>query len=123
MSSTGQTTEFVHRYSCTIHDGDGCDGHCAVTVDQLIADYAHAIADVTGKAPATTIAGFIDQIDAASSRMHDAGIDEAEALANAATYLHVSAEVDGDEQAGLLKKARDVLTGLTVLVDEYRATA
>lgn len=18
----------VHRYDCTIHDGDGCDGHC-----------------------------------------------------------------------------------------------
>ncbi|MFJ2922864.1 hypothetical protein [Streptomyces sp. NPDC087307] len=19
----------VHRYSCTVHDGAGCDGHCA----------------------------------------------------------------------------------------------
>jgi hypothetical protein len=118
-----QSTSLVHRYTCTIHDGEQCDGHCTVTADQLIATYAHSIAEVTEQAPATTLTDFIDQIDAASSHMYDAGIAEAEFLGNAATYLSVSTETSGDERDGLLKKARDTLTGLPILIAEYRHIA
>ncbi|QTD97002.1 hypothetical protein [Streptomyces cyanogenus] len=124
MPASAQTaSEHVHRYRCTIHDGDGCDSHCDVTVDQLIAQHADTVAAVIGQAPATTLADFVNQISTASCRMYDAGIVEAEFLEDAAIYLGVSTETSGDEQAGLMKKARDTLTGLAALVDEYRAIA
>lgn len=120
MPSTDHVGEFIHRYTCTIHDGDGCDGHCAVTVAGLISWYAPILADVIHQTPATTLTDFADQISSASMRMTDAGITDAEWLESAAVYLDEAASSTGPEQAAWLKKARDALNGVTDMVDEYR---
>jgi hypothetical protein len=85
--------------------------------------YADAIATVTEKAPATTVADFADQLDTAGLRLDDAGIQGAEGLVTAAIYLAdttEAAEASGIEPAVLLKRARDLLSGVPDMVDEYR---
>lgn len=114
------TTELIHRYDCTVHDGDGCDGHCAVTVDTLLAWYANDVALATEEVPATDLAGFISQLGTAGSRMEDVGINNAEDLETAATYLNDAIGLSGVEQAVLLKRAADLLNDVTDMVDEYR---
>lgn len=114
------STALTHRYDCTVHDGDGCDGHCAITVDQLLAWYADDIASVTEEAPATTLDGFATQVGTAGSRMEDAGINNAEDLDTASTYLNDAATLTGNDQAVLLKRASDLLNDVTDMVDEYR---
>jgi hypothetical protein len=119
-------TDFIHRYSCTVHDGDGCDGHCIPRLADLVTAYAQTVADITEKTPATTHTDFVDQLSTASSRMTDAGINGAEDLETAAIYLadiDEAAEASGIGQAVLLKRARSLLAGLTDMADEYRETA
>lgn len=120
MSSTGPTAELTHRYTCTAHDGEGCDGHCAVTPDKLLAWYAADIAFPAENTPATTLEAFASQLGTASDRMQDAGINNAEDLETAATYIADAAHLTGVEQAVLLKRASDLLSDVADMVDEYR---
>ncbi|MFJ9633764.1 hypothetical protein ACIRU8_39330 [Streptomyces sp. NPDC101175] len=112
--------ELAHRYSCTIHDGDGCDGHCAVTPELLISWYADDIAFVAEDSPAASLAEFAGQVGTAGSRMEDAGINNAEDFDTAATYLNDAVSLAGVEQAVLLKRAAGLLNNVTDMVDEYR---
>ena len=114
------TTALSHRYSCTIHDGQACDGHCAITPELLLSWYADDIAFVASDRPATTLADFVSQLGTAGSRMEDAGINNAEDLETAATYLNDADRLSGVEQAVLLKQAADLLNDVTDMVDEYR---
>jgi hypothetical protein len=116
------TTTLAHRASCTIHDGDGCDGHCAITADLLISWYGDDIAFVAEEAPATTLDAFASQVGTAGSRMEDVGINNAEDLDTASTYLADAAGSSGIDQAVLLKQASDLLNDVTDMVDEYRLT-
>lgn len=117
------TTDLVHRYSCTIHDGEGCDGHCAVTAKLLISWYGDDIAFVASDRPATTLEAFASQVGTAGSRMEDAGINNAEDLDTASTYLNDAANASGTEQAVLIERASDLLNSVTDMVDEYRDMA
>jgi hypothetical protein len=121
--TTAQDTAPIHRYTCTVHDGDGCDGHCAVTPKLLISWYADDIAFVAEESPATTLTGFIGQLGTAGSRMEDVGINNAEDLDTAATYLNDAATLTGNDQAVLLKQASNLLNNLSDMVDEYRDMA
>ena len=114
------TTELIHRYTCTTHDGDSCDGHCVPAVDTLISWYADDLAFVTEEPAATTPESFVAQLGTASSRMEDAGINNAEDLETAATYLNDALALTGNEQAALLDQARKLLNSVTDMVDEYR---
>jgi hypothetical protein len=114
------STALVHRYDCTAHDGENCDGHCAITPAQILAWYADDIAAVTEEAPATTLQDFATQVATAGSRMEDAGINNAEDLDTASTYLGDAANLSGTDQAVLLKQASDLLNDVTDMVDEYR---
>lgn len=114
------TTALSHRYDCSIHDGDGCDGHCAITVDKLLAWYADDIAFVTEEKPATTLEAFVGQVRTAGSRMEDVGINNAEDLDTASTYLNDAATASGTDQAVLLKRASDLLNDVSDMVAEYR---
>ena len=114
------TAELIHRYDCTAHDGDGCDGHCAVTVDKLLSWYADDVAFVAEETPATTLEAFAAQVGTAGSRMEDVGINNAEDLDTASTYLADATKASGTEQAVLLKRASDLLNDVTDMVDEYR---
>jgi len=114
------TTDIVHRYSCTIHDGEGCDGHCAVTPALIISWYGDDIAFVASGRPAATLSEFAAQVGTAGSRMEDAGINNAEDLGTASTYLADAANASGTEQAVLLQRASDLLNDVTDMVDEYR---
>lgn len=118
--TTTETIELAHRYDCTAHDGTGCDGHCAVTADQLLAWYADDIAMAADDSPATTLETFAAQLGTASSRMQDAGINNAEDLETAATYIGDAANLAGTEQAVLLKQASDLLNHVSDMADEYR---
>ncbi len=113
-------TALVHRFDCTIHDGDGCDGHCAVTVAALLAWYADDIAFVAEETPATTLGEFVAQLGTAGSRMEDAGINNAEDLDTAATYLNDADSLTGDDRAVLFKRASNLLNDVADMVDEYR---
>lgn len=117
------TTELIHRYGCTIHDGEACDGHCAVTAKLLISWYGDDIAFVAGESTATTLEDFASQVSTAGSRMEDVGINNAEDLDTASTYLSDAATTSGTEQAVLLKRASDLLNSVTDMVDEYRDMA
>lgn len=118
-----QATELLHRYDCTIHDGnDGCDGHCAVTPSLLLSWYADDIAFVAEEPPATTLASFAEQLSTASHRMDNARIHGAEDLESASVYVSGAANTPGIEQAVLLKQASGQLSGLADMVDEYRDT-
>lgn len=117
------STDVIHRYSCTKHDGEGCDGHCAVTPALLISWYAEGIAFVAEEAPATTLEAFASQVGTAGSRMEDVGINNAEDLDTAATYLADAVNASGTEQAVLLKRAGDLLNDVRDMVDEYRDMA
>jgi hypothetical protein len=114
------TTALPHRYTCTIHDGDHCDGHCTITPKLLISWYADDIAFAAEEPPATTLEAFAAQVGAAGSRMEDVGINNAEDLDTASTYLADAANASGVDQAVLLKRAADLLNGLSDMVDEYR---
>jgi len=114
------SSAIVHRYDCAIHDGDGCDGHCAVTVDKLLGWYADDIAFAVEEAPATTLEAFATQVGTAGGRMEDVGINNAEDLDTAATYLNDAANASGTDQAVLLKRASDLLNDVRDMVDEYR---
>lgn len=114
------TTELIHRYDCTAHDGDGCDGHCAITPELLISWYADDIAFAAEESPATTLAEFASQVGTAGSRMEDVGINNAEDLDTAATYLSDAASLTSVEQSVLLKQASDLLNDVTDMVGEYR---
>ena len=114
------TTALSHRYDCTIHDGDGCDGHCAITADKLLGWYADDIAFVADETPATTLEDFATQVGTAGSRMEDAGINNAEDLDTASTYLNDAANASGTDQAVLLKRASDLLNDVSDMVGEYR---
>jgi hypothetical protein len=114
------TTALTHRYDCTAHDGQNCDGHCAITPAQILAWYADDIAFAAEASPAATLQDFATQVAAAGSRMEDAGINNAEDLDTASTYLGDAANTSGQEQAVLLKRASDLLNDVTDMVDEYR---
>lgn len=114
------TTVLSHRYDCTIHDGQACDGHCAITPELLLSWYADDIAFVASDRPAATLADFVPQLGTAASRMEDAGINNAEDLETAATYLNDADRLSGVQQAVLLKQAADLLNDVTDMVDEYR---
>ncbi len=114
------TTALPHRYDCTIHDGNGCDGHCAVTPELLISWYADDIAFAAEESPATALEAFAAQVGTAGSRMEDAGINNAEDLDTASTYLADAANASGVDQAVLLKRAADLLNDLSDMVGEYR---
>jgi hypothetical protein len=114
------TTVLSHRYDCTIHDSNTCDGHCAITVDLLLGWYADDIAFVAEESPATTLEAFATQVAEAGSRMEDAGINNAEDLDTASTYLADAANASGIEQAVLLKRASSLLNDVRDMVDEYR---
>jgi hypothetical protein len=119
VPSTSRTTEVIHRYTCTIHDGEQCDGHCAVTPEAILS-YADIITDVSGKQPATSLPELADQLDVSYMRMEDAGIDGADDVGWAAVFVGEAADTTGIKQALLLKKARDRLTGLRDMVGQYR---
>lgn len=114
------STDVIHRYSCTKHDGEDCDGHCAITPALIISWYGDDIAFVAEETTATTLEAFASQVGTAGSRMQDAGINNAEDLDTASTYLADAANASGTEQAVLLQRASDLLNDVTDMVDEYR---
>jgi hypothetical protein len=114
------STDVIHRYSCTKHDEEACDGHCAVTPALIISWYGDDIAFVAEEPPATTLEAFASQVGTAGSRMEDAGINNAEDLDTASTYLADAANASGTVQAVLLKQASDLLNSVSDMVDEYR---
>lgn len=116
------STDVIHRYTCTTHDGEACDGHCAVTPALLISWYGDDIAFVAGEPSATTLEDFASQVGTAGSRMEDVGINNAEDLDTASTYLNDAANTSGTDQAVLLQRASDLLNSVTDMVDEYRDT-
>ncbi|MEZ3180766.1 hypothetical protein KYY02_19360 [Streptomyces pimonensis] len=119
MPSSVEITD--HRYRCTVHDGEQCDGHCVVTPESILA-VADIVTDVTEQPAATSLSELADQLDAAYMRMEDAGIDGAEDVGRAAVFIGEAADATGSEQAILLAKARGLLSGLRDLVEQYRNT-
>ncbi len=91
-----------------------------VTARDILRQYADDIAFAAGEAPATTLEDFATQVATAGSRMEDAGINNAEDLDTASTYLNDAANASGTDQAVLLKRAGDLLNGVSDMVDEYR---
>jgi hypothetical protein len=92
----------------------------ALTPKLLLSRHADDIAFVAEEAPATDLNEFASQVGTAGSRMEDAGINNAEDLDTASTYLADAANATGTEQAVLLKRAADLLTDVSGMVDEYR---
>lgn len=90
------------------------------TAPSLLSKYADDIAYVAEEPPATGLTDFATQLSTAGSRMEDAGINNAEDLDTASTYLADAANASGTEQALLLKRAADLLKDVSDMVDEYR---
>lgn len=121
--TTLQDTSTIHRYSCTIHDGEGCDGHCGATPEQLIHQYADLLAEFLKEDPTTTITRFADQCGTAGLRLDDAGIDGAEALADAGIFLHdldEASQLTGITREVLLERSRNTLRDLPGMVGQFR---
>jgi hypothetical protein len=91
------------------------------TAPSLLAKYADDIAFVAEEPPATSLTDFATQVGTAGSRMEDAGINNAEDLDTASTYLADAANLSGTDQDVLLKRAADLLGDVADMVDEYRA--
>lgn len=117
------STDLEHRYDCTVNDGEGCDGHCAVTAALLISWYGDGIAFVAEEPLAATLEDFASQVSTAASRMQDVGINNAEDLDTASTYLSDAAHSTGTEQAVLIERASKLLNPVIDMVDEYRDMA
>ncbi|MGW2090373.1 hypothetical protein, partial [Streptomyces sp. NPDC001880] len=75
----------------------------------LITRYAADIAFVTEEWPAVTLTDFAHQLRTASDRLADAGINGAEDLDDAATYLADADTTDGTEKCTLLAHAAKLL--------------
>jgi uncharacterized protein related to proFAR isomerase len=86
----------------------------------ILAPYVDDIAFVAGEKPATTPAEFVEQLTAASERLTDAGINGAEDLETAATYLADANALTGTERRVLLNRAVKYLKDTDDMVDEYR---
>ncbi|MGW2724825.1 hypothetical protein [Streptomyces sp. NPDC001492] len=112
-------TELVHRYTCTVHDGDGCDGHCLVTPELFLGWFANDITPVSEQPAATTLADLAAQMGCAAGHFADAGINQADDWETAATLVGSAADANGIEQHSLLKQASRLLHGHTDAVDEY----
>ena len=91
-----------------------------ITVEQIIDDYAKAVAIVADKdeAPATEIGEFIDQLYTASAALDLVRMDTDDVDA-AATYLTDARTSSGSEQQVLLVKAEQRLRLADDLFDEY----
>lgn len=93
----------------------------AVTADLLISRYADDIAFVAEETAATTAQEFIEQLGTAADRLgYFAGINGAEDLETAATYLSDAMEAKGAAREVLLKQAVGYLNNTAEMVDEYR---
>jgi hypothetical protein len=92
----------------------------AITPHPLLVRYGDDIAFVTEETRATTLTDFATQLGTAADRLADAGINGAEDLESAATYLADAANATGGDRAVLLKRASSLLNGVTDMVDEYR---
>lgn len=88
--------------------------------ESLIAKHAGDLASVTGDEPATTVDGFIDQIDAAHSNIDACHIPGADDLDEAARYLRDAQRAEGLTQGVLLEKAADLLRHTACMAAEYR---
>lgn len=92
-----------------------------VTADQFIAEYANDIAFAAEEQPAQTPEAFIEQLRTAAHNLgHYAGINGAEDLETAATYLADALSATGAEQRTLLDRAVGYLANTAEMVDEYR---
>lgn len=110
----------IHRYDCTVHDGDGCDGHCLVTPQLFLSWYADDITPVSEQPAATTLTELAAQLGCAAGHLTDAGINQADDWETAATLVSSAADATGLDQHSLLKRASSLLYGHTDAVDEYR---
>jgi hypothetical protein len=86
----------------------------------VLAPYVDDIAFVAEEKPATTPAEFAEQLGTASERLTDAGINGAEDLETAATYLADAIALTGAEQRVLLNRAVKYLKDTDDMVAEYR---
>lgn len=90
------------------------------TAADLIARHAEALAYVTEEPPATNLADLAEQASIASERLENAGIQNADDLETAATYLEGAADSTGTEQAVLLNRAANLLHYTRDMADDYR---
>ncbi|WP_326739122.1 hypothetical protein [Streptomyces sp. NBC_01022] len=91
-----------------------------LTADALVARYAGVVAYVADEAAATTVPGFIDQLNTAIQNLDLARFDTDE-LENAAMYLaDANDSVDETERTVLLKRAADNLAYIDDMAGEYR---
>jgi hypothetical protein len=86
----------------------------------VLAPYVDDIAFVAQEKPATTPQVFIEQLTAAADRLTDAGINGAEDLETAVTYLSDAITSKGAKRKVLLNKAVEYLVNTADMVDEYR---
>jgi hypothetical protein len=87
----------------------------------VLAEFVDDIAFAAGTEPATTPAEFIDQLGTAAINLgHSAGINGAEDLETAATYLADAMEATGGTRKKLLAQAVKYLKHTADMVDEYR---
>ncbi|WP_326768835.1 hypothetical protein OG978_33705 [Streptomyces sp. NBC_01591] len=92
-----------------------------VTAENILARYAADIAFVAEEQPATTIEDFIDQLQTVAERLDSAGIQGAEDLETAATYLTDAAgNTDDTKRTALLGRATKLLAYADDVVGEYR---
>lgn len=86
----------------------------------VLAPYVDDIAFVAEAPPATTPQELADQLGTASDRLADAGINGAEDLQSAATYLADASDETGTSRKTLLNRAVRRLAKTAEMVDEYR---
>jgi len=87
----------------------------------ILAPYVDDIAFAAEEKPAATPAEFIDQLGTAARNLgHFAGINGAEDLETAATYLTDAMEAKGAKRKTLLGQAVKYLKDTADMVDEYR---
>lgn len=72
-----------------------------ITADDIIRRYADDIAYVAEEAPATDLAGPVDQLDTAARHFGDAGINGHEDLETAAVHLAEARNSDDDAARGV----------------------
>jgi hypothetical protein len=87
----------------------------------ILAPYVDDIAFAAEKEPATTPQEFAEQLQTAAINLgHFAGINGAEDLETAATYLFDAVTAEGAKRKVLLNQAVKYLVNTADMVDEYR---
>lgn len=93
----------------------------ATIAPSVLAPYVNDIAYAAEQPPATTPEAFLDQLEKAAYNLHTlAGINGAEDLQTAATYLSDALQSTGSRRRTLTGHAVRHLTNTADIVDEYR---